>query len=597
MLELPSLEELGVDYDESTVPKITDQFIQQYIAGRDSFLEREDATRSDAAFRSSLTPMAQEACKIVSRIRQHEHKTLWTAEAEQDPGVYPGMPYSIAVAQEKMEKSILWEIVQKMPKGSLLHAHFDAMFDMRFLLGEALKIEGFGFSCDMPLTDDKSLDTALIRFQYCGKNLQQSDIYDPTYRPDTWVPLQDAAKSYKPTKTHPDFITWVVHRASIRADETLDPATGTGKIWQKFKSCFVPHNHLILYEPILRLALRRLFAELVEDGIRWVELRWSFLLPFYREGQTTPETDHIRFLIIFDEELGRFQDTEEGQYLWGARFIWTGLRFQTGDEIRTYMGKCLQHKAMFPHLIAAYDLVGHEEGGATLLELLPVIFWFRKACAQAQMVIPFVFHAGETIETGSETAKNLYDAVLLGTRRIGHAFALYKHPLLLETVKTKHIAIESCPLSNEVLKLTSSVGTHPLPALLARGVKCTISNDDPAILGGPYRDNRNGSSTDFWSILQSWDDLGLAGLGSLAEESVRYALFEVPETVDEDNTMWLDGVRKGINGTGVRAARMTEWRMEWEDFMEWIVIEYAADWANEEDMPKDLPKAEATAAA
>ena len=48
---------------------------------------------------------------------------------------------------------------------------------------------------------------------------------------------------------------------------------------------------------------------------------------------------------------------------------------------------------------------------------------------------------------------NLFDAVLLGTRRIGHAFSLHKHPLLVDMVKEKKILVESCPISNEVLRL------------------------------------------------------------------------------------------------------------------------------------------------
>ena len=75
----------------------------------------------------------------------------------------------------------------------------------------------------------------------------------------------------------------------------------------------------------------------------------------------------------------------------------------------------------------------------------------------------------------------------------------------MEMVKTKKIMVESCPISNEILRLTSSIKAHPLPALLARGIPCALSNDDPAILG----QRGNGVTDDFWQALQGWENLGL----------------------------------------------------------------------------------------
>jgi adenosine deaminase CECR1 len=43
-----------------------------------------------------------------------------------------------------------------------------------------------------------------------------------------------------------------------------------------------------------------------------------------------------------------------------------------------------------------------------------------------------ILHAGESY---SNKNKELYDAILLGTKRIGHGFALAKHPKLIEMVK------------------------------------------------------------------------------------------------------------------------------------------------------------------
>ena len=136
-------------------------------------------------------------------------------------------------------------------------------------------------------------------------------------------------------------------------------------------------------------------------------------------------------------------------------------------------------------------------------------------------------------------------------------------------VKSKRILIECCPISNEVLRLTSSVKAHPLPALLARGVACCLCNDDPGVLG--Y--GTSGVTHDFWQALQGWENLGLEGLGSLAENSVRWASFE-----DQDAKQWNKDVADGRYGQGIRAERMRQWVNEWNEFCEWIVVTFAIEY-------------------
>lgn len=225
-------------------------------------------------------------------------------------------------------------------------------------------------------------------------------------------------------------------------------------------------------------------------------------------------------------------------------------------------------KQAYPHLIAGFDLVGHEDPGRSLADLTPLLFWFRKACAQSSVTIPFFFHAGETLGSGTEADHNLFDAILLGSRRIGHGFSLYKHPLLMNMVRDRRICVECCPISNEILRLTSSISSHPLPALLAHGVPVCLNNDDPAILG----QDTAGMSHDFFQAVMGIGSLGLAGLGSLAENSVRFAAFE-----DASPKEWTEDVKAGRWGKGVRASRLKEWYKQWERFAQWVVVEFGAD--------------------
>lgn len=157
---------------------------------------------------------------------------------------------------------------------------------------------------------------------------------------------------------------------------------------------------------------------------------------------------------------------------------------------------------------------------------------------------------------------------MLGSRRLGHAFSLYKHPMLMKMTKDRHICVECCPVSNEILRLTSSVTGHPLPALIAQSVPVALCNDDPGILG----QDSAGLTHDFWQTLQSIESLGLDGLAALAENSVRYAAFE-----DQDAKTWNEDIKMGAYGSGIRAQRLKEWKRDWEKFAQWIVIEHGVD--------------------
>lgn len=229
------------------------------------------------------------------------------------------------------------------------------------------------------------------------------------------------------------------------------------------------------------------------------------------------------------------------------------------------MEHCILAKKAHPHVIAGYDLVGQEDLGKTHKELAPEIIWFQERCAQEGVNLPFFFHAGECLGDGDSTDENLFDAILFGTRRLGHGYSLYKHPHLIDLVKEKQILIESCPISNEVLRLTATVLAHPLPALLARGVCASLSNDDPSLLG----QGTSGMTHDFWETIQAWENLGLAGLGSLAENSIRWAVYE-----DQTDEEWRKDIADGYNGSGIRAQRLKEWRASFEEFCRGIVNEF-----------------------
>ena len=45
------------------------------------------------------------------------------------------------------------------------------------------------------------------------------------------------------------------------------------------------------------------------------------------------------------------------------------------------------------------------------------------------------------------------DAFLLNATRIGHGFAINKHPLIKQLIEMRRIPLEVCPISNQVLNV------------------------------------------------------------------------------------------------------------------------------------------------
>ena len=86
-------------------------------------------------------------------------------------------------------------------------------------------------------------------------------------------------------------------------------------------------------------------------------------------------------------------------------------------------------------------------------------------------------HAGEA--AGAPSVRGALEA--LGADRIRHGIRSVEDPGLVAELAGRGTVLDVCPLSNLRTGVVGSLSEHPLPQLVAAGVRCSISTDDPAM--------------------------------------------------------------------------------------------------------------------
>jgi aminodeoxyfutalosine deaminase len=97
---------------------------------------------------------------------------------------------------------------------------------------------------------------------------------------------------------------------------------------------------------------------------------------------------------------------------------------------------------------------------------------FRAAKAEGLGSVP---HAGEVV--GAHSVRGAIKE--LDADRIRHGIRSVEDPGLVREIAGRGLILDVCPISNLRTGAVHSLAEHPLPQLVAAGVRCSISTDDP----------------------------------------------------------------------------------------------------------------------
>ncbi|XP_026081729.1 adenosine deaminase 2-A-like [Carassius auratus] len=413
-----------------------------------------------------------------------------------------------------VQKSPVFKLLQKMPKGAALHIHSTAMVSVDWLVMNATYRPHcyICFMWDGSVQFLFSTNTPFLRWgcsfwkrlDVLRASLSDVTAFDKSLMRNLTLFTEDPEMSY-PTQD---------------------------AVWDRFEKTFLALSGLITYAPVFKDYIYQALKELYEDNIMYLELRVGQSKAYELDGTTH---DRAWSLEVYRNITEQFR-ANHPDFI-GSRVIFSVHRSLSVSQVKQAVQEAIEMQRKYPDIVAGFDLVGREDTGRS-------IWYLRDALSlpsEIKTQLPFFFHAGETDLDGTDVDRNVLDALLFNTSRIGHGFALVHHPLAKQLSRTRGVAVELCPISNQVLKLVSDLRNHPAAVLMSDGHPIVVSSDDPTLFG------TTGLSYDFYQVFVGIGGLS-ANLGTLKElamNSIRYSSLS-PQLQDKTFTIWKEKWNKFV---------------------------------------------------
>jgi adenosine deaminase CECR1 len=450
-----------------------------YMKARKRLIQAELAMRIDAGIK--LSPEEEEANRRLMALKQEE--------MEQTREYFPPAHSFLKTKTRRLiDKSRVLEVMKHMPKGGILHVHGFATGDFRWLIKHATYLS----NC----------------YIYQGKG-------EPPRRGSMRISKEPPGEGWhlvnqlRNAAGNVEEFDEELYKSVTLGEEDLEQSD----IWLEFRKCFARSSGMVRDDKIWDGFCRKMLRDIIKENVQYVETRGDI---GSQEIIEEIQRDHPEFEVKYINQYGRSLNRE---------------------ILAQRLERALDQRAENPGLIVGVDLVEEEDKEHTNLYYINELLEARRKAEQRNIALPLYLHSGESNWTENE---NVLDAVLLDARRIGHGITLFKHPLLMQIVKERGIAIEVCPISNQVLGFVADLRNHPAALYINSGLPVVICPDDPGIWKCTF-------SYDFYAAFMAWG-LDLKCLKQLAMNSLIYSAMDPKE----------------------KERTLEFWREEWAKFITWL---------------------------
>ncbi|KAJ8391063.1 hypothetical protein AAFF_G00096840 [Aldrovandia affinis] len=294
----------------------------------------------------------------------HELKLQEIARPEFPPAMH------FFKARALIERSPIFSLLQKMPKGAALHLHDLALVGVDWLV----KNVTYRPHCYICFTAAQS-----VRFLFSAQQPRTQPHCSP------WLLLETLRSKMNAT----DLDNSLIQNLTLFTADPEAAYPSQSAVWSRFEETFFAAIGLITHAPVFKDYFYQGLQQFYMDNVMYLELRALLPLTYELDGSTH---DKVWSLKAYQDVARQFV-MEHPDFL-GARVIFTVHRGLNSSEVKVAVEEAMRLQKEFPEVMAGFDLVGREDSGRPL-------WYFREALSlpsELGVTLPYFFHAGETGE-------------------------------------------------------------------------------------------------------------------------------------------------------------------------------------------------------
>jgi adenosine deaminase len=249
-----------------------------------------------------------------------------------------------------------------------------------------------------------------------------------------------------------------LHELAAAAGIDVPPIRGFGS-FAAFSGMYVAACEVLTTADAMARLTREVVEDAAADGAVWVEP--AVYLPHHNQRLGPPEKT-LEIILSAAADAGRANDVGVGVIVAADRTLDPSDAIDQATLAAKYADRG----------VVAFGLANDETGHPPE----PFAAAFAIAREAGLLSVP---HAGEL--DGPASVVGALDA--LGADRLQHGVRAIEDPELVRRLADSTVCLDVCPSSNVLLSVVPDIASHPLPKLVAAGVRCSLNSDDPLLFG------------------------------------------------------------------------------------------------------------------